>query len=112
MHIFDGNAARIIERDGNTKIGVTRVNGLYYLQEDKHECKITTAIRTDRGSVETPMEIWHRRMGHLNLRDLSTSVRDGNVRGVKFTGPERDFKCEVCALGKMTRAPFPKKSER
>lgn len=58
------------------------------------------------------MEDWHRRMGHLNLKDLTTSYRDGSVLGMEIVDSERDFKCEVCIRGKMTRSSFPKKSNR
>lgn len=110
--VFDGNAARVIDRDGNTKLEATRVNGLYSLQENKHECRVATATGKNRGSVGAPMETWHRRMDYLNIRHLSASDRDGTVRGISIVGPERDFKCEVCVRCKMTKTPFPKRSDR
>ena len=51
-------------------------------------------------------------MGHLNVRDLVKCVRAGDVRGIELDDATSDLACEVCARGKMTRAPFPKRTER
>lgn len=51
-------------------------------------------------------------MGHLNPTDLTTCDRNGTVCGMNIVDPERNLKCETCIRGKMTRAPFPKRSER
>lgn len=58
------------------------------------QCKSAAVI--DRRSTRASVEDWHRRMGHLNLKDLSTSYRDGTVLGMDIIDPERVFKCEVC----------------
>lgn len=71
----------------------------------EQECKSATIFKGR--STRASMEDWHRRMSHLNLRDLSTSHRDEIVFGMDIVDSERDFQCKV--RGKMTRSPFPKK---
>ncbi|KMQ88472.1 retrovirus-related gag-pol polyprotein [Lasius niger] len=108
--IFDDKSAKVVDRNGATKLEASCVNGLYYVQDVKQECKSAAVI--DRRSTRASVEDWHRRMGHLNLKDLSTSYRDRTVLGMDIEDSERDFKCEVCVRGKMTRSFFPKKSNR
>ena len=53
------------------------------------------------GSNET--ELWHKRMGHLNYRDLNNSL----PMDLKL----HDEKCETCCLAKTTKTPVPKQNE-
>lgn len=108
--IFDEKSARVIDRQGATELEASRIDRLYYMQENKRECQSAAVV--DGKSSRAPVEDWHRRMGHLNLKDLSTSYHNRTVLGMDIVDSERDFKCEVCARGKMTRSSFPKKSNR
>lgn len=51
---------------------------------------------------------WHYRLGHLNERDLRSMAKSGAVHGLKLENKQQMSKCEVCALEKQTRLPFPK----
>lgn len=55
---------------------------------------------------------WHRRLGHLSGKDLSNIQRDNIVDGLGSVKLRDEFECTVCVKGKMTRTPFPRKSER
>lgn len=59
-------------------------------------------------------DIWHRRFGHLNFKDLNI-MRNGLVDGLECTGSlsKSDFDlCEVCCEGKQSRLPFNNKGRR
>jgi hypothetical protein len=57
------------------------------------------------------MEMWHRRLGHVNFRDLVKAV--GSIEDVDaLDSTSRNTTCEVYCKGKMTRTPFPKSSDR
>lgn len=58
-------------------------------------------------------EVWHRRFGHLNYRDLN-SMKNGLVTGFEFKGSmtKNDELCEVCCEGKQSRLPFSHKGNR
>lgn len=51
-------------------------------------------------------------MGHLNIRDLLESHRNGSVLEINLENSKRTYDCEICAREKMTRAPFSNKSNR
>lgn len=58
------------------------------------------------------LKLLHRRLGHANIRDISNAVRSGLVKGIQLQNFDEKPDCDVCLQGKMTRTPFPKKSER
>lgn len=66
--IFEKESARTIDR-GITKLAANRIDGLYYLQEDKYDCRAAVINKFDRTFTKSSMEIWHRKMGHLNIGD-------------------------------------------
>ena len=53
------------------------------------------------GSNQT--ELWHKRMGHVNYRDLNNSL----PMDLKL----HDEKCETCCLAKTTKTPVPEQNE-
>ena len=59
-------------------------------------------------------DIWHCRFGHLNGTDVDKLVKSNMVVGMKMaagkSGDADTEKCEGCALGKMAKTSFPKKS--
>lgn len=77
--IFQKESARVIDPDGITKFAATRIDGLYYLQEDKYDCR-AAINKFDRISTESSTEIWHCKMGYVNIGDLLTCNREGAVR--------------------------------
>lgn len=82
------------------------------MQENKREHETAAATKINLRSTEASIETWHRRMGHLNIRDLSASERTETVQGMKISNPEHKFDCDVCIRGKMARIAFPKESTR
>ncbi|GJQ68313.1 hypothetical protein Trydic_g16908 [Trypoxylus dichotomus] len=60
------------------------------------------------------LELWHCRLGHLNYRDLVEGTRKGVIQGIKLKPLDHkyDLICDICCQGKLTRQPFPKKSDR
>lgn len=71
----------------------------------------TNAIWDGGATKEPSLAVtWHRKMGHLNYRDLGKCYRNKAVIGLKFEKCPNDIFCDVCARGKINRAP--KKSDR
>lgn len=59
-----------------------------------------------------PLEVWHRRLGHLNQHNLLEAKRryiipSGNIEDFRST-----LRCQVYMENKMSRTPFPEKSKR
>lgn len=79
-------------------------NGLFLFQEHGDRRALSLA------SLPENLDIWHRRMGHLNVHSLS-KLKNGLVSGVHFKESVIG-NCAVCAKGKQFRLPFPKNGHR
>lgn len=51
-------------------------------------------------------ELWHRRLGHLGMKNVSKLVNSGMTTGVKNKLSDKIPSCETCILGKQTRQPY------
>jgi len=109
--VFDKEKAEIIDESGNTILTAKRMNGLYYLQvaDDEYSGNVETAHESPTKNLT---EQWHRKMGHLNVRDLVGCARKGTMKGMNSVKLTEDLICEICLRNKMTRSSFPVNSER
>ncbi|GJU97479.1 putative ribonuclease H-like domain-containing protein [Tanacetum coccineum] len=53
--------------------------------------------------------LWHRRLGHINFKNINTLVKDNLVRGLPLKRFENDKTCVACLKGKQHRASLDKK---
>jgi transposase InsO family protein len=60
------------------------------------------------GEDLTSLELWHRRMGHLNFSYLMDIKKGGEVEGLGFNEGDTHGDCTPCLLGKAHKLPFPK----
>lgn len=62
---------------------------------------------------QSDLELWHRRIGHLNNQDIEKLIRNEirNEIGLPKLNANSDNVCEPCIFGKLTRKPFPKLNE-
>lgn len=51
-------------------------------------------------------------MGHLNMKDLVLASQRKTIEGIGVIESKGDITCKVCVQSKMSRAAFPKHSER
>lgn len=81
------------------------VNGVYRLN-----VKFASLLAA---SATTSGTDWHRRMGHLNSKDLN-AMKNGAVEGLMYNDKADVIKlnCTVCCEGKQTRLPFPLSNNR
>ena len=88
--IFNNESATIINEHGNDILKADRVNGLYYLQERNLECNSSTEanIEENRSKIVST-ENWNRKMGHLHIRDLIESDKNGSVQGMTIDRSKR-----------------------
>ena len=87
-------------KDGECKIyqdkrliltGVNK-NGLYYLTKTE-SCNMVNI---------NDYEIWHKRLGHLNLKDM-IKLRNDEENEIKFNTPDKQHTCQTCVEAKQTR---------
>ena len=66
-----------------------------------------TAMFAKGQKAESDIELWHKRIGHVNYRRLQDLQTKQVVFGLpKFSGRSAQL-CEACQLGKQYRLPFP-----
>lgn len=111
---FRKNDAIVIDEDGQLRLKADRIGDLYYArQKDSSKNGNRNGSKTSTCSYANDFKSWHRRLGHLNVRDMKEAIRNGTIRGLELSEiPKEQFECEICEKGKMSRTPFPKKSER
>uniref|UniRef100_A0A6V7IJ77 Retrovirus-related Pol polyprotein from transposon TNT 1-94 n=1 Tax=Bracon brevicornis TaxID=1563983 RepID=A0A6V7IJ77_9HYME len=109
--VFEKNGVSMIHKELNTIIDGERRNGLYFLKNHQEKCNSTRENR-EKSRKMTELEEWHRKMGHLNVRDLKEGLKKGIIKGIKLNFQQEDFHCDVCTLGKLTRSPFPIRTEK
>lgn len=62
--------------------------------------------------AEDDKEIWHNRMGHLNMQDMRKLIAKEMVTGLDLKSKNDVLKiCEPCVFGKQTRKSFPTRNE-
>ena len=86
-------------------------NGLYILNHYNPNEKSIYNINTKRfksNDLNTTY-LWHCPLGHIKEKHISKLHQDGLLHSFDFGSYEV---CESCLLGKMTKAPFTRHSER
>lgn len=84
----------------NQKVGVgERVGNLYWLTAQ------STTSTTHIAKREQDAELWHRRLGHVSLKNIQMMKNKGMVDGIDNVSGQLPF-CDICAKSKMTRVPF------
>lgn len=101
--VFRKNNAVVLDKDKEVKMIADRVNGLYFVRETE---EVTSVLSEDK--VSPKIELWHRRMCHLNESSLKSVVRENKALGIKFNTKEELPVCEPCLKGKFCQTPFPK----
>jgi len=108
---FDNVKAVVTNKENQTILTAYRKDGLYYLREATSDPSVEANFARNIKSVNN-VEIWHCRMGHLNVHDLMKFHRDKSVHGMNLKDLMDTFTCEICARGKITRTSFPKNEPR
>ena len=106
--IFDESKATVLNQGGKIKLIAKEKNGLYVVEEPDGMIAVNETANFSKSS--SSLDVWHRRFGHLNTRDLQNAIRQDRIRGVKLERFEGSV-CSVCLEGKMVRNPFPMKSD-
>lgn len=111
--IFKSDTATVVDKNRKAVLKADRTDdGLYYLRttriEDSANAEWNDNITTKLSSAET----WHRKMGHLNYRDLMKYYKENAVRSICIKDSQVNLPCKICTSGKMVKTPFPKRSTR
>ena len=108
---FIGEKCFVLKGGKTAEIGRSVNGGLYKLNTPVEEIPSNEQLKYDNACIASDkLSLWHQRYGHLNINDLSLLSRNNVVVGIDSVKKDSNFQCEPCALGKMHRLPFPKRS--
>jgi len=62
--------------------------------------------------VSTCIHLWHRRLGHRDLKAIKCLIKEELVTGVKVTACFDETVCEYCIKGKLAQTKFPESKRR
>ena len=103
---FTESCCHLLDEKRNVVATGSKVGNMYYLNcidelGTTHEATICS-------SGETKEEIWHRRFGHLGLKNLQKLATDQLVNGLDYNVTKNIKFCEPCVDRKLHRSSFPK----
>ena len=101
---FNNQGCILVARSGEMIVTAPKVGNLYQL-EFKTVNGSSTACVAQAAVVQDSMELWHKRLGHLNVK--SVKALEGMVGGMQVKKATCDLACEACIEGKQARKPFP-----
>lgn len=100
--VFSKNDAQIYDNRGKILVKANKENNLYYLEEST---SVASEIKL------SDLELWHRRFGHLNVKDLKSLKTKYKVFGLQFKSYDMSD-CETCLKSKMTQLPYHRSERR
>nr|GEZ38289.1 zinc finger, CCHC-type [Tanacetum cinerariifolium] len=103
--VMEDNELRLYDMENKIFMNVTRQrNRLYkaYLKIGIPVCLLA--------NLKDDTWLWHARLGHLNFKSLKTMAQKDLVYGIPAIKHITQL-CDVCLIGKQSRAPFPKKAK-
>jgi hypothetical protein len=105
--IFGVDDVEIINVDGSNLIFKGfRYENLYLVDFNARDAKLSTCLFT-KSSMGW---LWHRRFGHVGMKQLNRLVKHYLVRGLKDVVFEMDKLCSSCQASKQVENINPKKS--
>nr|GEY77700.1 zinc finger, CCHC-type [Tanacetum cinerariifolium] len=103
--VMEDDVLRLYDIDNKIFMKVTRQRNRLY----KANLRIGTRVCL-LANLKDDTWLWHARLGHLNFESLKSMAQRNLVRGIP-TIKHTSQVCDVCLIGKHSRAPFPKKAE-
>ena len=95
--IFGIDDVEIISVDGSNLISKGfRYENLYLVDFNASETQLTTFLFT-KSSMGW---LWHRRLGHVGMKQLNRLIKHDLVKGLKDVVFEKDKPCSSCQAGK------------
>ena len=88
----------------------TKSRNLYYLNFEEKQVSANAAVTCSNNNMRE--EIWHRRYGHLGVKNLQNFVRENMINGLDLDVTKILNFCEPYVDGKHHRHSFPKYAGR
>lgn len=102
--VFDQTCAKIKDKNENIKLIAKRQGDLFFVDSEPNVANVVENAKSDENK-------WHVRLVYLNNKDLRSMMQNESVTGLNFKLDSEQSPCNTCVASKITREPFPKKSQ-
>ncbi|KAG7547174.1 Zinc finger CCHC-type [Arabidopsis suecica] len=92
--IFTRTDCKAVDENGNTVLCGVRSGNNCYMWKSSDIC-LSVSVND--------LELWHKRLGHMNVQTLIKIVNAGVVRGVPKLSDKLDAVCSACNKGKQVK---------
>ncbi|GJT89188.1 zinc finger, CCHC-type containing protein [Tanacetum coccineum] len=103
--VMEDDELRLYDMDNKIFMKVTRQRNRLY----KASLRIGTLVCL-LANLKDNTWLWHARLGHLNFESLRSMAQRDLVHGIPSIKHTTQI-CDVCLIGKHSRAPFPKREK-
>nr|GEX64452.1 zinc finger, CCHC-type [Tanacetum cinerariifolium] len=103
--VMEDDELRLYNMDNKIFMKVTRQRNRLY----KANLRIGTPVCL-LANLKEDTWLWHARLGHLNFESLKSMAQKDLVHGIPAIKHTAQI-CDVCLIGKHSRAPFPEKAK-
>lgn len=105
--VFKDNWVNLKVNNEDVALGVKQQNEIYRML-----FKVVVEQQVTEVNASTAdLQVWHERLGHVNVRKMKELIKDGLVNGISVKN-NKDFFCDSCQLAKSHRLAINKKSSR
>ena len=100
--IFNIKECRAVDTKGNVVLCGVRSGNNCYMWKPSHLCYL---------AKESKLDLWHKRLGHMNTNGLTRLVNAEVIRGVPELEKQTDTVCGGCCQGKQVKVQHKEISE-
>src|ERR1044072_5238622 len=101
---FSKEECLVLGEDQETVKKGARSKDNFYMWMSQEDCKMTRCLLTKEDEVK----LWHKKLGHLNLKSMRRIISEEVVRGLPKMKIDEGKICGECQIGKHTKMPHKK----
>ena len=105
---FSSSKCTILDKEGSVVAVANKERNLYRLVLASPPCATAKVVKVR----ENKLNLWHQRLGHLNVGGIKHLASKALVKGLEIGENEKMELCKGCIQGKHHRLPFPAENEK
>ena len=94
--VFERGMDVVYDTDGNILVEATLTNDLYIF-----DIRDTMRHQLASSAPKDDLNLWHRRLGHRNKRDILTAVNKDLIMGISKTAVAKDKPAQILFMYKI-----------
>nr|GEV58142.1 hypothetical protein [Tanacetum cinerariifolium] len=108
VRLLENEQSKLLADESHVLLKVPRKNNMYSVDIKNIVPKKDLTCLVAKATNDKSM-LWHRRLGHINFKNINKLVKDNLVRGLPSKPFENDQTCVACLKGKQHKVSFKSK---